>query len=136
MVTIERMRAISAAFNSRDVDRIGIRTMVLATIISAAAPPLVFLGNFPLAVVGMACWGIGTGAQDSVMRATVSRLAPSQRRATAFGIMNAAYGLAWFAGSVLLGVLYDRSVVAVVLASALLQAAALPIFVRLAAREA
>lgn len=117
-------------------DKIGIRTMILATLISAAAPPLVFLGNFPLTVIGMACWGIGTGAQDSVMRATVSRLAPTQRRATAFGIMNAAYGLAWFAGSVLLGVLYDRSVVAVVLASALLQAASLPIFIRLAMQEA
>jgi len=116
-------------------DRIGIRTMILATIASAAAAPLVFLGDFPLAVIGMACWGVGTGAQDSIMRATVSRLAPQQRRATAFGIMNAIYGLAWFAGSVLLGVLYDRSIVAVVLASMLLQAAALPIFTWLAARE-
>ena len=117
-------------------DRIGIWTMVLATIASAAAAPLVFLGNLPLAIIGMACWGLGTGAQDSVMRATISRLAPQQRRATAFGIMNAVYGVAWFGGSVLLGVLYDRSLVAVVLTSALLQAAALPIFVRLAAREA
>ena len=117
-------------------DRIGIWTMVLATIVSASAAPLVFLGNFPLAVIEMACWGLGTGAQDSVMRATISRLAPQQRRATAFGIMNAVYGVAWFGGSVLLGVLYDLSLVAVVLTSALLQAAALPIFVRLAAREA
>jgi len=115
-------------------DRIGIWTMVLATIASAAAAPLVFLGNLPLAIIGMACWGLGTGAQDSVMRATISRLAPQQRRATAFGIMNAVYGVAWFGGSVLLGVLYDLSLVAVVLTSALLQAAALPIFVRLAAR--
>src|SRR6266849_2547331 len=67
-------------------DRIGSWTMVLATIASAAAAPLVFLGNLPLAVIGMACWGLGTGAQDSVMRATISRLAPQQRRATAFGI--------------------------------------------------
>jgi hypothetical protein len=37
-------------------DRIGIRTMILARIVSAAAAPLVFLGNFPLAVIGMACW--------------------------------------------------------------------------------
>ena len=88
-------------------DRIGIWTMALATIVSAAAAPLVFLGNFPLTVIGMACWGLGTGAQDSVMRATISRLSPQQRRATAFGIMNAVYGVAWFAGSVLLGVLYD-----------------------------
>ncbi|MBV9151313.1 MAG: MFS transporter, partial [Alphaproteobacteria bacterium] len=103
---------------------------------SAAAAPLVFLGNFPLAVLGMACWGVGTGAQDSIMRATVARLAPQQRRATAFGIMNAVYGVAWFAGSVLLGVLYDRSILAVALASTLLQAIALPVFAWLAAREA
>jgi MFS family permease len=117
-------------------DRIGIWTMVIATIASAAAAPLVFLGNLPLAVIGMACWGLGTGAQDSVMRATISRLAPQQRRGTAFGIMNAVYGVAWFAGSVLLGMLYDLSLLAVVLTSAVLQAAALPIFARLAAREA
>ena len=69
------------------------------------------------------------------MRATMVRLAPQQRRATAFGIMNAIYGVAWFAGSVLPGLLYDRSISAVVLASALLQAAALPIFCWLVARE-
>jgi len=107
-------------------DRIGIWTMVLATIVSAAAAPLVFLGNFPLAVIGMACWGLGTGAQDSMMRATISRLSPQQRRATAFGIMNAVYGVAWFAGSVVLGVLCNLSLVVVVLTSAFLQAAALP----------
>ena len=68
-------------------------------------------------------------------RATIARLAPQQRRATALGIMNAIYGVAWFAGSVLLGVLYDISIVSVVLASALLQAAALPILAWLASRE-
>src|SRR6266446_5391745 len=70
-------------------DRIGIRTMVMATIASDAAARLVFLGNLPLAAVGMACWGVGMGAQESVMRATISRLAPPDRRATALGIMNA-----------------------------------------------
>ena len=117
-------------------DRIGIRTMVLATVISAAAAPLVFLGNLPAAALGMACWGLGTGAQDSIMRATIARLAPQLRRGTAFGIMNAVYGVAWFAGSVLLGVLYDRSILAVVLASTVLQLMAGSIFMRLAACEA
>jgi MFS family permease len=116
-------------------DRIGIRTMALATVVSAAAAPLVFLGNMPTAAVGMACWGLGTGAQDSIMRATIARLAPQQRRGTAFGIMNAVYGAAWFAGSVLLGVLYDRSIWGVAIASTLLQLAAVPIFLQLAARR-
>jgi MFS family permease len=116
-------------------DRIGIRSMALATVVSAAAAPLVFLGNLPAAAIGMACWGLGTGAQDSIMRATIARLAPQQRRGTAFGIMNAVYGLAWFAGSVLLGVLYDRSIWGVAIASTLLQLAAVPIFLQLAARR-
>ncbi len=117
-------------------DRIGLRAMILATVISAAAAPLVFLGGFVPAVLGMVCWGIGTGAQDSIMRATVAQLAPRERRATAFGIFNAVYGVAWFAGSVLLGVLYDRSIAAVVIASMALQAAALPVLYRLARRPA
>jgi MFS-type transporter involved in bile tolerance (Atg22 family) len=79
--------------------------------------------------------GVGTGAQEAIMRATVARLVPQQRRATAFGIMNAVSGLAWFAGSVLLGVLYDLSIAAVAIASAELQARALPIVLRPAARE-
>jgi predicted MFS family arabinose efflux permease len=70
------------------------------------------------------------------MRATISRLAPRDRRATAFGIFNAVYGIAWFAGSVLLGFLYDRSIVGIVSAAVVLQAAALPVFLRLARREA
>jgi predicted MFS family arabinose efflux permease len=69
------------------------------------------------------------------MRATIARLAPQQRRGTAFGIMNAVYGVAWFAGSVQMGILYDRSIWGVVVASALLQLAGVPIFLRLAARR-
>ena len=110
--------------------------MILATVISAAAAPLVFLGGFASAVLGMACWGIGTGAQDSIMRATISQLAPQDRRATAFGIFNAVYGVAWFAGSVLLGVLYDLSIVGVAIASTALQAAALPVLHWLVRRAA
>jgi MFS family permease len=115
-------------------DRIGLRAMILATLISAAAAPLVFLGGFAAAVLGMACWGIGTGAQESVMRATVSQLAPQHRRATAFGIFNAVYGVAWFAGSVLLGVLYDLSIVTVAMVSMALQALAVPVLLWLARR--
>jgi MFS family permease len=112
-------------------DRIGLRAMILATVLSAAAAPLVFLGGFAAAVPGMVCWGIGTGAQESIMRATISQLAPQHRRATAFGIFNAVYGVAWFAGSVLLGLLYDLSILAVAIASMALQAAALPVLYRL-----
>jgi MFS-type transporter involved in bile tolerance (Atg22 family) len=67
------------------------------------------------------------GAQESVMRAAIAQIAPAERRGTAYGIFNAIYGVAWFAGSVLLGVLYDRSVLALVGVAMLLQVMALPI---------
>ena len=86
-------------------------------------------------VLGMVCWGIGTGAQEPVMRARIAQLAPRERRATAFGIFNAVYGVAWFADSVLLGILYDLSIASVVIASTALQAAALPVLYWLAHRR-
>ncbi|HET6520536.1 MAG TPA: MFS transporter [Geminicoccaceae bacterium] len=115
-------------------DRVGVGAMVLATLLSAAAAPLVFLGGVSAVVIGMACWGIGMGAQESVMRAMIARLAPSERRGTAYGVFNAVYGIAWFAGSALLGVLYDRSILAVAATALALQLAALPAFLWLLRR--
>jgi len=119
--------AIAALALGRLFDRIGLATMIFATIGSLLAAPLAFLGGPAGAVVGMALWGVGMGAQESVMRAAIAQIAPAERRGTAYGIFNAIYGVAWFAGSVLLGVLYDRSVLALVGVAVLLQAMALPI---------
>lgn len=122
--------AIAALALGRLFDRIGIRTMVLATVASTLTAPLAFLGGPAVAIVAMILWGVGMGAQESVMRAAIAQLVPAQRRGTAYGIFNAAYGFAWFAGSALLGILYDQSVLALVVASVLLQGAALPILWR------
>lgn len=88
--------------------------------VAAAASPLVFLGDAKAAVVGMILWGIGMGTQESVMRAVVAGMTAPDRRATAFGILNAVFGVAWFIGSAELGILYDRSVTAVAVASLVL----------------
>jgi len=119
--------AVAALALGRLFDRIGLATMIFATIGSLLAAPLAFLGGPAGAVVGMALWGVGMGAQESVMRAAIAQIAPAERRGTAYGICNAIYGVAWFAGSVLLGVLYDRSVLALVGVAMLLQVMALPI---------
>jgi MFS family permease len=119
--------AIAALALGRLFDRIGLATMILASLASLLAAPLAFLGGATAAVVGMALWGVGMGAQESIMRAAIAQMAPAERRGTAYGIFNAIYGLAWFAGSVLLGALYDHSVLALVAASVLLQSASLPV---------
>jgi MFS family permease len=119
--------ALASLLLGRLFDRIGIGAMILATCASALAAPLAFLGAPAVAMAGVTLWGIGVGAQASVMRAAVAPLAPASKRGTAYGIFNAAYGFAWFAGSSVLGVLYDWSVPALVAVSVLLQAAAVVI---------
>jgi MFS family permease len=102
--------ALAALLFGRLLDRVGPRILALSATLSSTFAPLTFLGGTPLAVAGVLLWGIGMGAQESILRATVATLVPPHRRGSAFGIFNAAYGLAWFAGSALLGLLYDRSV--------------------------
>jgi hypothetical protein len=73
--------------------------------------------------------GKGDGVSQN-RRAAIALLAPASQRGTAYGIFNAAYGLDWFAGSSLLGVLYDWSAPALAAVSVLLQGAALAILWR------
>jgi predicted MFS family arabinose efflux permease len=86
-----------------------------------------FSSRLSAAVLGMACWVSAPAPRNRRCVRWFRNWAPHDRRATAFGIFNAVYGAAWFAGSILLGVLYDRSVVAVAVGSVALQAAALPV---------
>jgi predicted MFS family arabinose efflux permease len=52
---------------------------------------------------------------------------PPQKRSTAFGLFDTGYGIAWFLGSATMGLLYDKSIPALVLFSVILQLAAVPI---------
>ena len=53
------------------------------------------------------------------------------KRGTAFGSFNAAYGVLWFVGSVTMGILYDFSLIALVLFGIAAQLVAAVIFVTL-----
>ena len=122
--------ALAALVCGRLFDRFGLIVLAIAVLVSAAFAPLVFLGGFTAAMVGMVCWGIGMGAQESIMRATIAELVPSRRRGTAYGIFNAGYGLAWFAGSALMGVLLDHAIGWLVAFSVVIQVAAVPVLIR------
>lgn len=119
--------AVAALVFGRLFDRIGINALIISSFLSALFAPLVFLGGRSLALAGMAVWGIGMAAQESVLRATISQLVPVNKRGTAYGIFNTGYGLFWFLGSALMGLLYDRSLLALVIFSAALQLAAIPL---------
>lgn len=117
-------------------DRRGMVVVAVAATIAAMASPLVFLGGGAAATLGMILWGIGMGAQESIMRAVVAGMTAPDRRGTAFGTLNAVFGVAWFAGSVSLGIIYDHSVLAVAALSLVLQLLAVPFLIAIIRRSA
>jgi MFS family permease len=122
--------AAAALILGRLFDRLGMPVIMVVSILSALFAPLVFLGGFNLALLGMVLWGIGMGAQESIIKAALAEMVPRDRRATAYGIFNTGFGLFWFLGSALMGMLYDVSLGALIAFSVIIQLLAIPIFYR------
>ena len=116
-------------------DRLGVAVIAASVLVAALFAPLVFLGGTTLAVLGMALWGVGMGVQESIVRAAVADLVPSGRRAGAYGVFDTGFGIFWFLGSALMGMLYDRSITALVIFSLAAQLAALPLLAAVASRR-
>ncbi len=121
--------AVAALASGWLYDRIGLKVLLALPVLAAAVPWLGFSNSTPLAVAGALVWGAAMGVQESTMRAAVAELAPTGRRGSAYGIFTACYGLAWLAGSVLIGLLYEQSIPALAVTLTVIQAAALAIFV-------
>jgi MFS family permease len=115
-------------------DRTGLWILIPLTIVSATSAPLVFFGGFWIALLGSALWGLGMGVHESIIPAAVAMIVPRQRRPSAYGTFTAGYGIFWFLGSMVLGMLYDFSVNAVVIFSVALQLIAVPVFLNLRKR--
>jgi MFS family permease len=108
-------------------DRFGANIALLAFFISAGSAPFVFLGTPVFALIGMILWGVGMSAQGSLFQAMLTGVIPPEKRSTAFGLFDTGYGIAWFLGSAAMGLLYEKSILAVALFSVVLQLAALPV---------
>jgi MFS family permease len=116
-------------------DRFGLVVLSLGLVASAAALPLGFLGGARAGVAAVALWAVGMGAQDATLRAGISQVVSMNKRGSAFGLYNAVYGVMWFAGSLVMGKLYDVNLtVALVAFGVAAQIAAAGAFVWLARR--
>ncbi|HXF97604.1 MAG TPA: MFS transporter [Gaiellaceae bacterium] len=123
---------LAALAAGRSYDRIGLRGLAVLPLLSAAVPLLSFSTSAPLVWAGAAVWGAAMGIQETTMRAAVADLVPRERRATGYGAFTAVYGLAWLAGSAVLGALYGHSVEAAIAFALVVQALALAAFLPLA----
>lgn len=106
-------------------DRRGLIVLVPVVLIAAAATPLVFFGGTTVALGGTILWGLALGTLTALMSASVAKLVPSSERARAYGTFSAIYGVSWFAGSALLGELYDTSRIALAIVAVAAQLLAL-----------
>ena len=121
--------AVAALIFGYMYDKKGVKVLVLSTIISAPFSAFVFMGkSVPMVLVGVVLWGIGMGAQESILKAAVTTMVPKSSRATGYGIFECSFGIFWFLGSWLLGVLYDVSVPVMVVVSVAAQLLAIPFY--------
>jgi MFS family permease len=106
----------------------------LLSLMSAIAISSIFaifaFSNSPVGITaGIVLWSIGLGAQESIIRAAVADIVPLGIRGTGYGIFNAGYGITWFLGSSLMGILYDYSLAMLVSFSVICQFISLPLLV-------
>jgi MFS family permease len=110
-------------------DRIGLPVVLTAVVLSALFAPLVFQGSLLALLIAMPLWGIGYATQDTLLKAIVAGVLPEGRRNLAFGLFYTGYGSGWLIGSTAMGLLYERSRVALIVFAVAAQLLSLPLFI-------
>ncbi len=125
------INGLTALLFGRMYDKFGLNTLVLGIFISALTLPLGFLGGPAGAIAAVACWATGLGAQDACLRSGIATVVSMNKRGGAFGAFNGIYGVMWFLGSLCMGVLYSRSLTALVVLGVVMQLGAAGMFFQL-----
>jgi MFS family permease len=124
--------ALAALGSGALYDRVGLRGLLIVLPLTAAVPFLSFATAPGLVWAGAVVWGTALGIHESTLRAAVADLVPAARRGTGYGIFTAIYGLAWLAGSTIVGALYAESRTGLIVFTMATQILALAAFIPLA----
>lgn len=121
--------AVAALFFGWLFDKIQTQALIISTFISAFFAIFAFGMTSPgMVMLGVALWGVGMGAQESIMKAAVATMTSKEHRARSYGLFEFYFGLAWFLGSWALGALYDYSLSLFIGISVAAQLLALPCY--------
>ena len=123
------VNGLTALIFGRLFDRFGVFALAAGILVSLFALPLGFLGGHAAAYASVGCWATGLGAQDASLRGGIAQVVSMNKRGGAFGAFNGVYGVAWFAGSAVMGLLYDHSLLALVVFGVAAQLIAAGMFV-------
>jgi hypothetical protein len=125
------VNGLTALIFGRLFDRYGLNTLVFGILFSLIGLPLGFLGGAWGAVASVACWATGLGAQDACLRSGIATVVSMNKRGSAFGAFNGVFGVMWFLGSLVMGLLYSRSLTGLVGFGIVAQLGAAVMFFRL-----
>ena len=119
--------ALAALVIGKTYDRIGLVSLLAVPLLTLPIPFLVFSHSYSLVLIGMVLWGVVMGVQETVMRAAIADLTPIEGRGFAYGMFNTAYGVGWFLGAALMGLLYELSVNYLILFVVVMELISIPV---------
>lgn len=108
------VNGITAVIFGRLFDRYGIVVLTWGILLSMLALPLGFMGGPIAGVLAVTCWASGLGVQDASLRSGIAQVVSMNKRGSAFGTFNGVYGVMWFLGSAVMGIVYSYSIAGVV----------------------
>ena len=122
--------AVVALIIGKVYDRVGLISLISIPLFTILVPILSFSYDYNFALIGIIIWGAVMGMQETIMRAAIADLTPIARRGLAYGIFNTMYGVSWFMGSALMGILYDFSVKYVIIFAIIMELTSIPILIK------
>ena len=120
---------IAALIFGKLMDKIGAIIILISIFISSFAAYFAFSYNLLYIIIGMVLLGVSLGAQEALLKAFLSDMVSKEKRGTAFGLFDTAFGIAWFLGNVAMGFLYTKSIFLAVIFSVVIQLLSLPVFI-------
>jgi predicted MFS family arabinose efflux permease len=97
----------AAVIIGRIYDSRGLRLILFMPLLTLPVVLLSFSSSVAFIVAGAALWGIVMGMHETIMKAAIADLTHISKRGTGYGIFNAVYGAALFAGGSIMGLLYS-----------------------------
>lgn len=122
------MDALVALIIGKTYDNIGLISLITIPLLTLPIPFFAFSHSYGFAIIGALLWGTVMGIHETTMRAAIADLTPIEHRGFAYGIFNTVYGVAWLLGSTVIGLLYDFSMLCLILFVVVMEAISLIVF--------
>jgi MFS family permease len=103
--------AVAALIIGKIYDKVRFATLMVIPLLTFPIAILGFSGNYISVIIAMLLWGSVMGIHETILRAAVADLTSMESRGTAYGIFNSLYGVAMLIGSVIVGLLYEYSII-------------------------